>query len=301
MTRLFNTFCYLLCFIFFISCQQQETNNTRSIPDFFNESKPKAEVLLFGTFHFKDAGLDQYKPKFTVDIMSKKRQAEVETILDALEKFNPTKIIIERKPDYQPKLDSLYQAYLRDDFQLKANEIYQIGFKLAKRLGHQTLIAGDESGRGFKKWKPGDNQIFEAKIKRIIEEENLAESIASSYDNQYKKLYKHLDSLKTVMTLKDYLILENSNSLLSRKNGSYLLGEIGVNDGKEYPFADELTGYWVNRNYRIFSNIRKSISSEKERVLVIFGSAHVGMIKPMVEASPEMKLVALEKVLNNHY
>ncbi len=38
---------------------------------------PRAQLLLLGTFHFKDAGLDGYKPKHDVDILSEEGQKQV--------------------------------------------------------------------------------------------------------------------------------------------------------------------------------------------------------------------------------
>ena len=38
---------------------------------------PRAQLLLLGTFHFKDAGLDGYKPKYDVDILSAERQRQL--------------------------------------------------------------------------------------------------------------------------------------------------------------------------------------------------------------------------------
>ena len=50
---------------------------------------------LLGTFHFSDAGLDDYKPKHDVDILSEKRQAELAEVLEALAAYRPTKIAVE--------------------------------------------------------------------------------------------------------------------------------------------------------------------------------------------------------------
>lgn len=51
---------------------------------------PRAQLLVLGTFHFKDAGLDGYKPKLDVDILSAERQQEIADVLDRLAAFAPT-------------------------------------------------------------------------------------------------------------------------------------------------------------------------------------------------------------------
>lgn len=289
----------LLALYLFISCKSDHENNKKNlpevrIPDFFDQNGPKAEVLLLGTFHFKDAGADDYKPKFQVDIMSEKRQSELEDLLKGLEKFNPTKIIVEAKTHQQSKLDSLYLAYQEGRFELRANEIFQIAFRLANRLGHKKLIAGDVYGREYE-YIRADFEAYKKRVEDIQKEESLTAILESNYGEQYTKLYSYLDSLKMIMTLKDFLLLENQDSILSIKHGHYLLGSIGTNNGEEYPVADNLSGWWYNRNLRIVSNIRKSIRSPEERVLVIFGAGHMPIIKHALKASPEIRVVELEE------
>ena len=70
-------------------------DSTPPIPAEFGFGGPQAQLLLLGTFHFKDAGLDGYKPKFDVDILSAERQQEVADVLDRLAAFAPTHIAVE--------------------------------------------------------------------------------------------------------------------------------------------------------------------------------------------------------------
>ncbi len=46
-------------------------------------------IMLLGTFHFEDRGLDAYKPKFKLDI--KARRAEILEVVESLAVFKPTK------------------------------------------------------------------------------------------------------------------------------------------------------------------------------------------------------------------
>ena len=41
-------------------------------------------IMLLGTFHFQDRGLDAYKPKFDVEILSPQRQQEVAEVVERL-------------------------------------------------------------------------------------------------------------------------------------------------------------------------------------------------------------------------
>lgn len=116
------------------SLEQEDTKI--SDPDLF-VGKNKAEVMVLGVFHFHNPGLDAYKPKYPFDILESSRQDELELLLQQLARYKPTKILVEWD---RIKADSIanvhYQSYLRGTFSIddKRNEVYQIGFRLAKML-----------------------------------------------------------------------------------------------------------------------------------------------------------------------
>lgn len=111
--------------------------------------KPTAAVMLLGTFHFQDTGLDDYQPQFNIDIFSERRQQEVGEVVEHLAQFQPTKIAVERRPERQEETDQSYLAYLRGEFQLPGSELYQLGFRLAQRLNHHKLYCVDAWGRYY--------------------------------------------------------------------------------------------------------------------------------------------------------
>jgi len=73
--------------------------------------------------------------------------------------------------------------------------------------------------------------------------------------------------------------------------GTYLLG-IFKYETKDNEFfgADFVTGWWFNRNLRIFRNIQKINAKPTDRVLVIFGAGHMNLLNSFFESSPEYKL-----------
>lgn len=75
-----------------------------------------------------------------------------------------------------------------------------------------------------------------------------------------------------------------------------MLGSVAIGRGADYPGADGLSGWWYNRNLRIFANIRRLIEPG-DRVLVLIGAGHVPILRHAVQASPELKLVEVAAVL----
>lgn len=102
---------------------------------------PSSKILLLGTFHFQDRGLDRHQPQHGFNVFSKGRQSEIAEVVNLLAEFKPTKIAIECTQDYQEQADQDYAAYLRGEFKLAADEmIYQLGFHLAKKLDHERVL-----------------------------------------------------------------------------------------------------------------------------------------------------------------
>ncbi len=72
-------------------------------------------------------------------------------------------------------------------------------------------------------------------------------------------------------------------------DGRYLLG-MDRTCGNRFPAADYLTGWWFNRNLRIFSRIRAITTVPDDRVLVVIGAGHLPILRQAFQASPEYRL-----------
>lgn len=253
------------------------------------ESKP--EILLLGTFHFAYPDLDAYKTpdSLRIDILSKQRQKEIADVITILEKFKPTKIAIEGLPEKQYKYDSLFQAYLAAKEFKQRSEIFQLGFRLAKRLNHKKVFCID--AKPFVKTLYETDSVLARKY-NLNNDKNFAELIG-----KYELFYSYDDTLQKFMRLKDYLLLINSDKYLNYDNGQYLTAtKNGTN--LEPIGADGFISKWFNRNVRIFSNIQRLAENKNDRILVIFGGGHIPILKFLIESSQEFKLRKLEEYIN---
>ena len=70
-----------------------------------------AQVMLFGTFHFKDAGLDVAKHK-DIDIFTGENQAYLEALTQRLQGFKPTRVLLEYNPENDELINERYREYL---------------------------------------------------------------------------------------------------------------------------------------------------------------------------------------------
>ncbi len=247
---------------------------------------PRAKVLLLGTFHFRDPGLNQYKPKHEFPVFSPEGQRHIREVADLLAAYRPTKIAVEA--GNQARLDSLYREYVGGRHELRANEVYQLGFRLARMLGHERVYGVDaERSRFFlEHYKQNQQQI------------DAAATADQGWKEYFTRLSTHDDSLKTTWSLRDHYRYMNTPERIRQAGGSDFVGWFRAGGEESFTGPDAVTG-WVNRNLRIFRNIQRITHSPPEdRILVIYGSGHVPLLRYMVEASPEYELVEVEPYLS---
>lgn len=261
----------------------QETRQAPAFPP------PKAKLLLLGTFHLKDAGLDSYRPKFDIDILSATRQRELEGIIKCLEGFAATKIAVEVKPSEMESIKKKYQQYLAGEFTLPSNEIYQIGFRMAERLKHQQLYGIDAKARNYAPWVDPTEYAIRHKQREVLDAELV---------KAYQELYQRDDELKTKQPLREHLLYLNDEKRINQGHGRYLIETFKAGVGDEYPGVDSKTA-WYNRNLRIFANIQRITEKPGERILVIIGAGHLPILRHAATASPEYELVEAKQYLGS--
>jgi hypothetical protein len=252
------------------------------------KSQKKSKVMILGTFHFNDGGNDAYKPRFSVNIKSEKRQQEVKELLQILEKFKPTKVAIESMPQRQKFHDSLFAEFINKRYQPGENEIYQVSYRLAAMMGHRKVYTIDAPAREF------ENELNIDSFAIAHHQQQYSDSF---YAGMFFALYAKEDSLKSVLPLRTTLAYENNPERLRLGLGHYLIGNFKVAADGYYPGADGST-YWWNRNLRIFSNIlRLAEESKEERIFVMIGAGHLPILRFLAMACPEIEFVDAYKYL----
>jgi hypothetical protein len=258
----------------------------------------KADVLLLGTFHFDDAGLDDYKPRFPWNPLESGHQQEISEVVRLLAAFRPTRVALEWPAERQAELDSAYAAFVAGQAALGANEREQLGFRLARELGHTRVYAIDASARSY--YPNMTQEEYEQQVTRLINgADQRVLTRQQDLEQRYQAVAQVDDSLKTTMPLRDYLMRESDADRVLAGHGQYLIGSFYLGRGDDYLGPDMRTG-WYNRNLRIFHNLQRITRSPDERILVIIGSGHLPILRHSVEASPEYRLVEVGQYLSRH-
>ena len=105
----------------------------------------KPTVMILGSSHLANPGMDGFNYKMD-DVLAPKRQREIEQLVAQLKPFRPTKIALEADERFDAEINANYQCYLKGTYELKRGEGDQIGFRLAKQMGHPKLYGVDYWG-----------------------------------------------------------------------------------------------------------------------------------------------------------
>jgi hypothetical protein len=237
-------------------------------------SEARAEVLVVGVFHMANPGRDVFNAQVD-DVLAPKRQAEMVQAIEALKKFRPTKIAVERDPG-DSRLTADYADYLVGKHALTRNEIEQLGFRLAKELGHTSVYGVDADGEF-----PYARLADYAKARDRSAE---FEAVAGAWGKMVKAQDAYLASHSILETLR----FVNADQRVTQDVQNY---HRLVRFGEPWNWAGaDLLSDWFRRNMRIYSNVLSLAQGPEDRVLVLFGSGHLGWLRSDFANDPSIRL-----------
>jgi hypothetical protein len=218
-----------------------------------------AEVMVLGVYHMANPGHDIFN-----------MQAD---------DFKPTKIAVEADygTDTVPKH---YAQYLAGTRPLSRNEVEQIGFRLAKDLGHAAIYPVDADG--------------DFPFQRIIDYAKATGQSAKleAHMGEIGEMVKAQNEYLKAHTVLQTLLYMNSDAKVAQDVGFYYL-EARYGEPGDYAGPD-LLAEWYRRNVRIYNNVAKLVTSPEDHILVIFGAGHLGWLRQDFAADPTLRLRKLE-------
>lgn len=238
---------------------------------------PRAEVLVLGVYHMANPGRDIFNMKAD-DVLAPKRQAEVSELIAVLKKFAPTKVAVEAD-FWNEDVAKRYGDYLAGRHELSRNETEQVGFRLAKELGHKAVYPVDVEG-DF----PYLRLLNYAKgAGRSKELEAMQAEVGAMVKAQDAYLASH--------SILETLVYMNADDKVASDVGFYYR-QAHVGEPGDWAGAD-LVADWFRRNVRIYANLAGLAGSPGERVLAIFGAGHLGWLRQDVANDPTLRLRTL--------
>ena len=246
------------------------------------EPLPQVPVMTLGSFHFSYPNLDfvQTMPEDQVSVLNEPYQSEIIAISNAILEFQPTIIAIERIPARQAAIDSLYLLYLADNFQLPADEEYQLGFRIGKMAGVDKVYCIDDFGRAY------DN------IREIFADEERRTKLGA-HIRQVRRDLGLEDVAPKVTGIIEELTRLNQPERIRHCLAGYLYNAFQYEEEPgDFTGVDWESGRWFNRNLRIFRNVQRIPRSPDDRILLIVGADHLNLLNILFDISWEFELVS---------
>ena len=246
----------------------------------------KPTVMILGSPHLANPGADVYNTKID-DVLTPKRQDEISELVRLIKAYQPTKIALEQdEKTHGAEIQRNYQGYLKGTYELKRWEVDQIGFRLAKQMGHSKVYCVD--------YLPKQNPFFTDDFDwDLIDYPKFAETHDQKHllpfgptEGKITKDEKGatwIESEKYAPII-DMYIQSNEPAGLRKSRQFYLrIARIGLDN--QYPGANWLAHDWYARNLKIFVNLTRITESADDRIILIIGDGHVYLVQQFLEES----------------
>ena len=244
------------------------------------------QVMLVGTFHFQGSERDAVSTP--LDVRTPERQAELEELVSRLASWAPQQIAVEWPASFADSTTARYRRYLEDGGVARSqNEVPQLAFRLARRLGHATVHPIDHQ-------MPIGNDSIGALLARRADMRARSDSIAAALEASAASTRKDAGGRTLVAMLRD----ANTDAALHGGNSGSMFYWLSAGEGDNRG-GPQLLARWYERNFYMAHNLTRVLRPETRRVLVLVGSGHVPPLRNILDESPQFCPVSPLPLLRN--
>ncbi|MDC6365564.1 MULTISPECIES: DUF5694 domain-containing protein [Flavobacteriaceae] len=239
-----------------------------------HDSLAQSKIMIVGTFHFNR------------EVLEEESQENISKLVKALSEFNPTKVVIEWEPSLSKKTNNEYHSYLKDSFDISTleNEIYQLGFRIAKEAKNDSIYLFDNQTEYIGSL---ENFSFDSFAKYANENDG---GFYNKHEKDLIETYNHNQEVFNNLNIYDQIALRNSQIAQKINEQRMHMYEIRVGIQKNWIGPDWL-GRWYQRNIRMVGNILK-MNQKGDRILVIVGDNHKWTLDMLLENIPDFEVVS---------
>ena len=243
----------------------------------------KPTVMILGTYHMNNPGADAVNFEAD-DVLAAKRQRELQQLVEQLARFKPTKIAVEADTSLDVEVNAKYQDYLNSVYQPGRSEGDQVSFPLAKKMQHAKVYCVDWFGREDKR-ETVDLETF-AKVHNQSELLEKADAMVQDMAQESLATLTELQESGSVIDMFHFLNQEETIRTLHKINNIPPLIHAQIGVGDQYVGLDWLLD-WYERNLKIYVNLTRITESPDDRILLMIGAGHVGLIQQFLEDSAD--------------
>ena len=222
------------------------------------------EVMVLGTYHMGNTGRDIGNVRAD-DVTAPRRQRELQAVTDAIARWRPDRIVVESERP-APFTVPDYRSYTPADLATQRNEIVQIGYRLARQLGHREVYGFDEQPR------PGEPDYFQFDRVAAFAAAHGMGARVTELQNYFQGLAAQATANQQRLSVAAILLMNNDPARDRELHARGYYGVLGVGDADAQVGA-EFNAFWYLRNAKMFAKLGL-IARPGERVLVLVGSGH---------------------------
>ncbi len=257
----------------------------------FDKKEEQIQVMILGIYHM-DGGKGKHVYEQEIeDVLSPKRQKEIQLLAKNLAKWEPDIIAVEVLREKENLLNAIYLEYLEGKrnfeheenlpFLSSRNEVVQIGFRIAKYLNHKKILAVDFYP-DYPEWITIEmiREVMYHKPSGFYHEKLFAENIKKSKE----------------LPIPDYLYWLNSQPMVNL-NDSVMIDISLEYENRKVAFA--VASNWFERNLGIVRNLKEALPPDVKKVLLLYGAGHVPLLKYIIEVSSRFNFISPLPYLKN--
>ncbi len=238
-------------------------------------AQPPVQVMVLGVYHFGNPGLDVNNVHVD-SVLTPDKQRQLDAVAQALLTFRPTRVMVERESGAPDLAVADYAAFTPAKLLTDANEISQIGYRVAN-LAKLPLVSGidEQPAAGEPDYFPYDQMQAAAEKfgqQALIEEPQTA----------LRKVLASFEADQKTASVAQLLLRVNTDPIYTRMDDYYAWLRIGDHDNQA---GADLNAMWYLRNAKIWGKLL-SVAKPGDRVLVIYGAGHGYWLRHFASATP---------------
>jgi hypothetical protein len=249
------------------------------------------EIMVLGAYHMGNPGADLNNA--TVDpVTTPRKQKQLDDVADALAKFRPTAIAVERvAADQATMLDQQYKAFTPAELLTNPDERVQIGYRLAAKLKLDRVYGIDEQDR------PGELSYFPYDAVAAWAEANGRAADLDAIGADVQVEIARFEADQKTRTVGQLLAGINSpGSAMGEDGHAIYMRMLSFGSGDDQPGA-VLNARWYARNAMIFAKL-KQVAKPGDRIVILYGSGHAYWLRQLVMTTPGFRLVEVTNYLS---
>lgn len=255
-----------------------------------DSEKNKLEVLFIGTFHFNNYNPENnndLQKSQVIDVLQDNYQKELEHISNKIAEFKPDKIFVERLYEQSAVLDSGYAKFNKSYNETTRNEVVQLGFRTAKKLGHNKVYSHD--------YLKGIQFPYQEMVETM---KNAGQDSLLRMDAKRRKIAENrsMDKVASKPNIKEMLLDINEPKNIEYSIDWYL-NYCNIAGTTRDTIGVFLTSEWYKRNLYMYSLLQKQISPKDQRIMVLSGASHTTLLRQFASRNPDWKIIELKDVL----